>query len=155
MDVLRRLWLLLSLVFLVLLPLAASSRELDQNNLEQAWEGPSGRYRILDFAAAWCLPCWKVLPRLQSYADSHPELDVWVVSVDTTIAERDRLVRDLGLRIPVIWDEEQQIAEHYQPTGMPATFVLDPEGRIVHSYVGSGQREWMEMVEFMETLSKR
>lgn len=150
MDILSRRPAIFLLTLLLALSFAASSQELDQDGKEQSWKGVSDQYRIIDFAAAWCQPCWKALPRLQQFAAEHPTVSVVVVSVDTDVAGRDKLVSDLALTLPVLWDRNHRIAEHYQPSGMPATYVLNPKGEVVHSQIGSGSREWKEMVDFLE-----
>jgi FAD:protein FMN transferase len=57
--------------------------------------------------------------------------------------------------MPVLWDETHRIAEHYRPPGMPATFVLDLEGKIVYRHVGSATKDWDEMVAFLDTATGR
>lgn len=152
MDLLIRRITLLLVVIAALLSCRVTAEELDQKGEVQIWNGSSEQYRVIDFAAAWCRPCWAALPRLQRFADAHPTLNVIVVSVDERVEGRDKLVDALGLTVPVVWDEEHRIAEHFRPTGMPATFVLNPAGEIVFQHIGSGKDEWNEMVVFIDKL---
>lgn len=151
MDLLIRRITLLLVAAVVILPVSVGAQERDQNGEVHSWKGASGHYRVIDFAAAWCRPCWEALPRLQKFADTHPDVRVIVVSVDERVEGRDKLVKTLGLEVPVLWDEEHRVAEHYQPVGMPATYVLNPAGDIVFQHVGSGIREWDEMVAFIDS----
>jgi peroxiredoxin len=151
MDVLIQRLTLLLVAVAAFLPISAIAQELDQHGKAHDWKGASKEYRLIDFAAAWCQPCWKALPRIQSFADSRPKVRVIVVSVDEQVQGRDKLVKTLGLTIPVLWDEEHRIAEHYRPGGMPATFVLNPAGDVVYQHVGSGDREWKEMIAFIDS----
>jgi peroxiredoxin len=153
MDILVRQSLLIATVILVMSGLTVHAGETDQNGTEHAWSGPSDRYTVIDFAAAWCRPCWTVLPRLEAYAAEHPEVRVIVVSVDDEVKGRDALVEKLKLTIPVLWDGTFRIAEHYQPPGMPATFVLDPEGKVVYAHAGSAMKEWDKMVAFLDEVT--
>jgi len=146
---------LLILLPLLLASLAAAAQETDQRGAEHAWKGASKGYSVIDFAAAWCRPCWDVLPRLQAFSSAHPDIRVLVVSVDDKVTGRDALVSKLSLTIPVLWDEKKQIAGHYRPEGMPATFVLDPTGAVVYRHVGSGKKQWDKMVAFLEKAMKR
>lgn len=139
---------------LLLSSLAAAAQETDQAGVAHPWKGASKAYTVIDFAASWCRPCWDVLPKLQSFASTHTEIRVLVVSVDDKVAGRDALVTKLSLTIPVLWDEKKQIAGHYRPEGMPATFVLDPSGTVVYRHVGSGKKQWDEMVAFLEKVQK-
>lgn len=150
--------LLLVALLLALLAAAVATRAatppaayaLDQDGRQQAWRGGVGELTVLDFAATWCTPCRRSLPRLQEFQDSHPELRVVVISVDDTKAARDRLVADLGLHLPVVWDEAHEIAEHYRPQAMPATVVLDATGEVVLRTTGSDEDDWQRLVAFVE-----
>lgn len=141
---------IVTVVCVLLISGTAPGGSLDQNGVSQQWKGPSESYTIIDFAASWCLPCWVVLPKLEAYASEHPNVRVLVVDVDDDVSGRDRIVRELKLSIPVVWDESREIAEHYHPEGMPAMFILNPEGEVVHHHVGSSAREWEQMVSFLD-----
>lgn len=95
-----------------------------------------GQYVLLDFWAAWCTPCRVENPNIvaQYHAFKDKGFTVLGVSLDRTrdawvsaIAE-DKLewtqVSDLKM-----WESE--IAELYSITAIPASFMVDPEGRLV------------------------
>ncbi|HLE85464.1 MAG TPA: TlpA disulfide reductase family protein [Thermoanaerobaculia bacterium] len=139
-------------------PLAAEpspAEPTDQHGRSHAWRGAAGQVTVLDFAASWCAPCWRTLPRLQELADRHPEVRFLVVSVDSDPAGRDRLVAELELRLPVLWDGERRIVEHFQPGAMPATVVLAADGEVLRRFEGSDPRAWRELVALVERLSRR
>ena len=142
--------LVFSFVFLVAFPSEAAER--DQYGNEQVWSGATGSYLLIDFAASWCQPCWKSLPHLETLAKKHPSLHVVVVSVDDRMKGRDLLVERLHLTLPVLWDQNARIASHYHPTGMPATFVIDPEGQIVFGSVGFSEKGWKSLESFVAGL---
>lgn len=139
--------LVLSLLFVSTAVAQPSTTALDQHGNAFTWKAQPGAVTIIDFAASWCEPCRQTLPKLQQLADAQPEIRVLVISVDDTEAGRDALVRDLGLSIPVLWDQDHAAAEHYRPTGMPSTFLFDAEGRQVLSYAGSKKKDWRALVE--------
>ena len=110
---------------------------------------PSARYTVVDFAAWWCEPCHRALPRLQELAEDHPEIRFLVVSIDEEAKERDRLVRELDLRLPVLWDGDHAIVERFRPRGFPATYVLDTDGEIVYHHTGDDPKKWHRLVAFL------
>lgn len=117
----------------------------DQHGQSHRWLAPFEGVTIVDFAASWCGPCRHSLPRLEEFAAEHPELRVLVVSVDRTAKQRDHLVDSLNLNLPVLWDEGHAIAEHYRPPTMPASFLVGPDGLILHVSPGSSDDEWQEL----------
>jgi cytochrome c biogenesis protein CcmG/thiol:disulfide interchange protein DsbE len=128
---------------------------LDQHGRSHAWKGPSGELTLLDFAASWCAPCAKTLPRLEAFAREHPDLRVVTVSVDERRQGRDDLVASLHLGLPMLWDEGHRIAEHYQPRAMPAAFLISPSGEVLHTALGSGDEEWDELVRRVQEELRR
>ncbi|MCP3964496.1 MAG: TlpA family protein disulfide reductase [bacterium] len=112
----------------------------------------AGAYTVVEFAASWCEPCYRTLPRFQELSAEYPEVRFLVVSVDDEVAGRDRLVADLELRLPVIWDEGQVLIERFAPRGFPATYVLDAAGEVVHRHAGTSKKKWRALVEFLSGL---
>lgn len=146
--------LVLLALALVSVPVQAAEA-LDQHGEPQAWRGEAGHVTVVDFAASWCVPCWEALPRLQALAAEHPEVRVIVVSVDLDRDGRDQLVRQLDLTMPVLWDEDHAIAEHYQPKAMPSTYLVGPDGTVFDSLVGSAEEQWPAFVAQVEVATAR
>ena len=127
--------------------LADARAAADQHGNVHRWTAEAGAVTIVDFAASWCGPCRQTLPKLQAFADEHPEVRVLVISVDEKEAGRDALVHELGLTVPVLWDRDHRAAESYRPEGMPATFVFDAAGKAVLSYSGSSSEDWQTLTQ--------
>jgi thiol-disulfide isomerase/thioredoxin len=134
---------------------AAWCGETDQYGNAHDLTTPCERYTVVDFAASWCVPCWKVLPKLQALSEERPDLRVLAVSVDKKKEGRDKLVKRLNLTLPVIWDEKHALAERFNPPGMPSTFVLNPKGEIVYQHTGYTKKTWQEFLQYLETLPSR
>ena len=48
--------------------------------------------------------------------------------------------RDFGLTFPLLLDPEKSVYEDYRVTGVPETFMIDTQGRMVEHFVGP--RDW-------------
>ena len=103
-----------------------------------------GRVVVLNFWATWCAPCIREMPsldRLQTALEDEG-LNVVAVSIDRNgakvvapFAEKLGLVR-LGLYL----DPKSAFARAFGLSGLPATFLIDAEGRLVGGM--NGPAEW-------------
>ena len=127
-----------------------SLEALDQHGRSHVWKGATGHLTLLEFSASWCAPCRWTLPRLEVVARAHPSLRVLAVSVDERRQGRDELVTALDLSLPMLWDEGHRIAEHYAPRAMPTTLLISPDGKVLHTALGSSRDDWDELVRRVE-----
>jgi peroxiredoxin len=140
--------LLLLLAFL-LAGVPTSGQALDQHGQRHDVRGPSVSHTVVEFAAAWCKPCYKALPRLEALSRRHPGIRFLVVSVDEASAGRDRLIEELNLTVPVLWDEGHAIVESFHPEEFPATYVLDRTGKVVHEHFGYAEAKIDALAAFL------
>jgi peroxiredoxin len=91
---------------------------------------------IVDFWAGWCVPCRQENPNMvQLYKDFHAKgLNMVGVSLDSDSKEWITAIAVDQLTWPQISNLKQwedPIAKKYNVTSIPATFVLDADGKIV------------------------
>ena len=99
-----------------------------------------GQVVLLNIWATWCEPCRVEMPSLERLqAALAPEgLKIVSVSVDTddsTVVRR--FARQYGLTFDLLQDKSRAIERIYQTTGIPETFVIDRDGRIVKKEAGA------------------
>jgi len=100
--------------------------------------GQRGKAVVLNFWASWCPPCEAEAPDLQAVWEEYGEKGVAFVGIaykDEEAAVRGFLTGH-GITYPVGLDATGRIAQLYGITGVPETFVLDAEGRVVRFYIG-------------------
>lgn len=97
-----------------------------------------GRYVLVDFWASWCKPCRAenphVLAAYQRFREQGPGFTVLSVSLDEKPAAWQQAVQQNGLPWTQVADLQGMrgpTGHLYQLVGIPATFLLDPDGRIV------------------------
>ena len=143
---------LLTLAAMVALAASSSPRVQGTDQFGERHDLAGESYTVVDFAASWCDPCYRALPELQALAADTPKVRFLVVSIDDEVTGRDRLIEDLGLRLPVIWDAGHELIERFHPEGFPATYVLAPGGEIVHHHVGYSKKKWRRLVDVLKGL---
>ncbi len=101
-----------------------------------------GRWVFVHFWASWCGPCRKEMPAIQRMSDSLRDSALAIVLVNTAETE-DAVFSFLGIVAPALttlMDSDGLVTEQWQPRGLPASFLVDPRGRV--SYLALGGRPW-------------
>jgi cytochrome c biogenesis protein CcmG/thiol:disulfide interchange protein DsbE len=96
-----------------------------------------GKPALVDFFASWCTPCAEEAPTLRKLSAA---LGDWatVVAIDWDDAggPARAFVRKHAWTFPVLADTSGTAGESYGLVGLPTSFVLDPQGRIVATFRG-------------------
>jgi peroxiredoxin len=102
-----------------------------------------GKLVLLNFWATWCAPCLHEMPsmeRLYQTFKSTP-FALLAVSMDRQGEEVARpFVDRLKLTFPVLLDTTLEVGRKYGARGLPATYLIDPEGRLIGAVIGA--RDW-------------
>ena len=97
-------------------------------------ESLRGKTVVLNFFASWCEPCKREAPDLESLWRRNRSDGVVVLGVDSgdTRGSARRFLSAHGVTYPVVFDPNQTLAlGAYALPGLPATYVIDPAGRVV------------------------
>ena len=70
----------------------------------------------------------------------HEGIEVIAINVGEDRETIEPFVKLTGVEFPVLLDTDGRTAEAWPVRGLPMTFVLDPEGKLVFRAIGS--REW-------------
>jgi len=100
-----------------------------------------GKVVFVNFWASWCHPCQEEMPGFEKFYTKHKS-DQWAllaVNVEEKSARENvaSFVKDRGYTFPVLLDPDGKVANEYSVTGIPVTFVVAPEGKVVHVLEGS------------------
>ena len=122
---------------------------------ESALADFSGHYVLLNFWATWCPPCVKEMPSMARLAQRFgpQRFTVLAVSLDTVdSATVAAFVRRLELPFPILLDPTSRVADVYGANALPASFLLDPQGRVIAA--AKGERDWFspQAQDYLERL---
>ena len=117
-------------------PPPVTLQSLDGNVLQPAdWQG---KWVYINYWAEWCKPCAEEIPELNRFAASHSDVLVLGINFDNPKME-DALKHANRMRIEfavVPNDSIQKVFPHAVPQGLPATIVVNPEGKVVDTLQG-------------------
>lgn len=124
-------------------PVPAPAFELqDIDGVKHALAEYRGKVVVLNFWATWCPPCRDEMPAMQRGWETLR--DAGVVFVGVNVGEDADAVfmflGDYAVEFPLLLDKDAKVIAQYPVTGLPTTFIIDPDGRITHRVVGG--REW-------------
>jgi len=96
-----------------------------------------GKVVVMEFWATWCAPCHLVMPELEQLHRDLSSRGVVVLGVSTSEVGGDpaQLMKDRGYTYTVLLNGER-VAPTYHVVGMPVTYVIGIEGRILSADVG-------------------
>ena len=97
-----------------------------------------GKVVLLNFWATWCPPCREEIPDLIELQDKYGgRLQIIGLSVDTGSQETvKRFVQERKINYPVAIASPELEAKFGGVMGLPTSFLVDTEGRVVQKHVG-------------------
>lgn len=110
-----------------------------------------GRVVVINFWASWCIPCRDEAPVLEATWRRYRDRGVVVlgVNVQDLVPEALRFLQETQTTYPQVRDRDNTVYRSYGLTGVPETFFVDRDGRIVRKFPGAvlNPQEWFKAVE--------
>jgi len=113
-----------------------------------------GHWRFVHFWASWCGPCRREMPSIQQMAKRLGDTELEIVLVNTAETE-DEVFAFLAAVAPDLMpllDSDGLVTEAWQPRGLPATFLVDPQDRIRYQALGGRGWEQPAYINFLRNL---
>jgi peroxiredoxin len=115
----------------------------DNNGLTVSSESLRGQLILVNFWATWCSPCLTEMPALDRLYKRYKNQGFSLLAVNTDSHQRKRIntiTRKLALTFPVLLDENEVLSKQFGVSGMPASYLIDRQGRLI-AYI-EGARDW-------------
>ena len=118
-----------------------------------------GRVVLINFWATWCPPCRREMPsmerltqQLKGEAFSVLAVDVGE-DVDTIGLFTSQL--DTNLSFPILLDSRSQTMQAWKVAGLPTTYLIDKQGRVVASAIGGREFDHPDIIRAIHELLKK
>jgi cytochrome c biogenesis protein CcmG, thiol:disulfide interchange protein DsbE len=105
-----------------------------------------GKVQVLNFWASWCVPCRDEAGLLQSASNQWRSRGVVVLGIDHQDLSSDAraFMRHYGLKYPVVHDSGDKLYQRYGATGVPETFCVNRDGKVVAHVPGAVTRDTLD-----------
>jgi peptide-methionine (R)-S-oxide reductase len=112
-----------------------------------------GRVVLVDFWTFGCYNCRNTLPTLKRLNASYGTRGLTIVGVHSPESDYEKdlesvrgRVRELGIRYPVVTDNDYQTWRAYNVQAWPTIVILDKQGRIRFTHIGEGMYDEQEQI---------
>lgn len=106
---------------------------------------------MINFWASWCGPCRQEMPILSELHDKYKAMGFTVlgVNVEEDSSKAKKLLKEMPVSFPILFDNESVVSKQYDVVAMPSTVLVDRDGnmRFLHKGYKPGEEEiYLEMV---------
>ncbi len=129
----------------------------DMDGNQASLASARGKWSFVHFWASWCGPCRREMPAIQQLTKAMRGKPM-VFYIVNTAEDEDTIFEFLAAAAPelnTLMDRDGLATEQWQPRGLPATYLVDPDGII--RYQALGGRDWhaAPYQRFLETLMQQ
>ncbi len=93
---------------------------------------------VINFWATWCPPCRMEMPALDQAYHAHKDNGLVMLAVEEMDKRADVLAfrQQMNVSLPMLLDTQGLVGRTYMVRGLPTTFFIDGEGRVVIRWTG-------------------
>lgn len=93
---------------------------------------------MINFWATWCAPCRQEMPLLDDLYARYQRVGFTLlgVNIDDDSRRAMKMIEELGISFPVLFDESKDVSKLYEVEVMPTTVLVDREGTVRHIHHG-------------------
>ena len=129
---------------------------MDGDGVEHSMTDYRGQLVVLDFWASWCPHCKNAMPAMQRLHDEYGDRGVAILGIncrERSGVDPVQFVRDLGFDYPILVGGGM-VAPRYRLQGIPAFFVIGPDGRLLYRSSGFGAKQEQKLEQYIREYAK-
>lgn len=116
-----------------------------------------GKVILLNFWAGWCPPCRAEMPSMEKLYRQLKDRDFVILAVNVEEGGRAAVqdfTREIPVSFPILLDTAQTVSRLYRVRGLPQSYIIDREGKIVQQVTGGMDWNSPDVVRFLSSLMK-
>lgn len=97
-----------------------------------------GEVVMINFWASWCGPCRQEMPLLDELYSQYQPLGFTIlgVNVEEDSSKAKKLLKDIPVDFPVLFDNKSEVSKLYNVVAMPSTVLVDRDGNVRYLHQG-------------------
>lgn len=126
------------------------------SDVTRALSSYEGDLLLLNFWASWCPPCIEEMPSMQTLYDEigGRGFEILAVNVQEDPSTVQSFIAENGYSFPVLLDRRGQAARTYAVRGLPTSYIVGTDGRILARKVGFHEWDGSDTIETFEALAQ-
>jgi len=111
----------------------------DVHNQSHQLSDYQGQWVVVNFWASWCSPCIREIPELNRFHQQYHKHGVTVIGInfeELSVEQLKQAIGEFRIDYPVLRIGGVPLVPFEPLKGLPSTFVVSPEGRLVKSWLG-------------------
>jgi len=108
-----------------------------------------GKWVVINYWATWCPPCLDEIPELIEYHEAYNKDQAVVLGVNYEDVEDHDLktfIDEYFISYPVLKGDTSRPPPFGRLLGLPTTYVISPQGKLVSTKIGGVSKAWLEAV---------
>lgn len=111
-------------------------KSLDGQNIKLSEH--RGEVILINFWASWCGPCRQEMPLLDELHQKYSPMgfSLYGVNVEEDSEAAKKMLGDLSVSFPILFDTENDVSKAYDVIAMPTTVIVDRDGMVHYIHRG-------------------